>query len=110
MPNVFDAESGITGFECPAIEHAFISPAPPIPGAALCHSVETRNGHLIEEWFLLGEGTICRTCVHDARGWVPMTVSKPVVSGNVWRNDPSMNRITLDAQNGNPAVDIGKLD
>lgn len=110
MPNVFDEDSGITGFERPAIEHVFISPAAPIPGASLCTSIETSNGHLIEEWFVLGEGSIFRTCIHDARGWVPMTVSTPVTSGNVWRNDPNLDRITLDAETGHFEADFKQPD
>jgi hypothetical protein len=110
VPNVVDEVSGITGFERPAIEHVYLSPAPPIPGASLCTSVETSNGHLIEEWFLLGEGSVFRTLVHDERGWVPMTMSKPVTSGNVWRNDPQLDRITLDAETRKPVDDSKQTD
>lgn len=91
--------------EEPAVEHLFVSPAPQIEGASLVTSVETKNGHLLEEWFALGEGTIFRTCVRDSRGWVPHTQSKPVPVGNAWINDPSTTRLTIDAEATPPVAE-----
>lgn len=91
--------------ERPAIEHQFVSPAPTIEGCALVSSVETNDGRLLEEWFCLGEGTIYRTCVHDERGWVSYTVSKPIPVGNAWKNVPNIGKLVIDSGPDMPVTD-----
>lgn len=64
----------------------------------MLYSVEVEDGRLLEEWLCPDEGVIYRTCIRDRRGWVPYTVSKPVPSGNAWKNDPGLDGITIDAE------------
>lgn len=82
----------------PALEHLYRSPGPVLQGCCLMHSVEVEGGRLIEEWFCPEEGVVYRTCIRDRRGWVPYSMSKPVASGNAWKNDPGLDQITIDAE------------
>jgi hypothetical protein len=81
-----------------AIEHEFRSPAGPLDGFSLVHCVELEGGRLLEVWLLLGQGVVFRECIRDEpRGWVPYTQSAVTIQGNVWTNDPALDRVTLEA-------------